>query len=58
MASIIHQYYNAFMIKYADTLLPGHLKAMNAILGCRTPNGIQLRNTLIHLRNCHFLLKI
>jgi len=42
MASIIHQYYNAFMIKYADTALPGHLKAMNAILGCRTPASGEL----------------
>ncbi len=42
MASIIHQYYDAFMIKYADTALPGHLKAMNAILGCRTPDSGEL----------------
>ncbi|MBW2742190.1 MAG: transposase zinc-binding domain-containing protein [Deltaproteobacteria bacterium] len=42
MASIIHQYYNAFMIKYAGTALPGHLKAMNAILGCRTPDSGEL----------------
>jgi len=38
LASIIHQYYNAFMIKYAGTILPGHLKAMNAICSCRTPD--------------------
>ena len=42
MASIIHQYYDAFMIKYADTLLPGHLKAMNAIRSCRTPDSGEL----------------
>ena len=28
LASIINQYYDAFVIKYADTALPGHLKAM------------------------------
>ncbi len=42
MAAIIHQYYNAFMIKYADTVLPGHLKAMNAICSCRTPDSGEL----------------
>jgi len=25
LASIIHQYYNAFIAKYADSALPGHL---------------------------------
>jgi len=30
LASIIHQYYNAFINKHGDTVLPGHLKAMNA----------------------------
>ena len=42
MASIIHQYYDAFMIKYGDTALPGHLKALNAMLGCRTPDSGEL----------------
>jgi hypothetical protein len=42
MASIIHQYYDTFMIKYADTALPGHLKAMNAIRSCRTPDSGEL----------------
>jgi len=42
LASIINQYYNAFMSKYGDTALPGHLKAMNAILGCRTPGSGEL----------------
>jgi len=39
LASIINQYYDAFMIKYAGTVLPGHLKAMNAIRRCRTPDS-------------------
>ncbi|MDL2124990.1 MAG: IS91 family transposase [Deltaproteobacteria bacterium] len=42
MASIINQYYDAFMVKYADTVLPGHLKAMNAIRRCRTPDSGEL----------------
>jgi len=42
MAPIIHQYYDAFMIKHGDTVLPGHLKAMNAVLGCRTPASGEL----------------
>jgi hypothetical protein len=42
LSSIINQYYDAFMIKYADTVLPGHLKAMNAICSCRTPDSGEL----------------
>jgi len=42
MASIINQYYDAFIIKYADTALPGHLKAMNAIRRCRTSDSGEL----------------
>ena len=42
MASIINQYYDAFMLKYAGTVLPGHLKAMNAICSCRTPDSGEL----------------
>ena len=38
MASIINQYYDAFIAKYADSALPGHLKALNAIGRCRTPD--------------------
>ena len=39
LASIINQYYDAFIAKHADTLLPGHLKALNAIRRCRTPDS-------------------
>ena len=42
MASIINQYYDAFIAKYADTLLPSHLKALNAISRCRTPDSGEL----------------
>ncbi len=38
MVSIINQYYDAFIARHADTLLPGHLKALNAIRHCRTPD--------------------
>jgi len=39
MASIVKQYYNAFTTKYCDTALPGHKKALNCILRCRTPDS-------------------
>ena len=39
LASIINQYYDSFMAKYSDTLLPEHLKAINAIRRCRTPDS-------------------
>ncbi len=42
MASIINQYYDSFMTKYGDTVLPGHRKALNAIRDCRTPYSGEL----------------
>ena len=42
LASIIHQYFDTFIIKYADTVLPSHLKAINAIRDCRTPDSGEL----------------
>ncbi len=42
MASIINQYHDAFMTKYGDAALPGHLKAINAIRSCRTPDSGEL----------------
>lgn len=41
-APIIHQYRDAFMKKYGNTVLPGHLKAMDAICSCRTPDSGEL----------------
>jgi len=38
LASIVNQYYDAFLNSYGDTALPGHLKALNAIGRCRTPD--------------------
>jgi hypothetical protein len=42
LASIIHHYHEAFMAKYADRLLPTHLKALDAIMRCRTPQAGEL----------------
>jgi len=42
LAAIIDQYYDAFIAKHADTLLLGHLKALNAIRRCRTPDSGEL----------------
>jgi len=42
LAAIIHQYYDAFMDKYGATVLPGHIKAINAICSCRTPDAGEL----------------
>jgi hypothetical protein len=39
LAAVINQYYDAFKDKYAGSVLPGHLKAMNAICSCRTPDS-------------------
>ena len=38
LASIVDQYYDVFIAKYAESALPGHLKALNAIRNCRTPD--------------------
>ena len=50
LAAIISQYYDAFMLKYAGTVLPGHLKAMNAICSCRTPDSGEL---YVQCPDCH-----
>ena len=42
LASIINQYYDAVIAKYAKILFPIHLKALNAILRCRTPDSGEL----------------
>ena len=43
LASIIHQYLPAFTSDYADRLLPGHLKAIGAMLSCRTLEAGEIR---------------
>ena len=50
LASIIHQYHKAFISKYGDTVLTGHLKAMNAIVSCRTPDFGEL---YVHCPDCN-----
>ncbi len=42
LVAIISQYYSALKIKYAQKLLPGHYKALNAICRCRTPDSGEL----------------
>lgn len=39
LAEIVNQYYDPFMAKYGDGILPGQLNALNAILQCRTPES-------------------
>lgn len=38
-AAIVDQYHDAFQVKYGSRLLPGHLRAINAIIRCRTPHA-------------------
>jgi len=42
LASILDQYHDAFQAKYGSRLLPGHLRAIDAISSCRTPEAGQL----------------
>lgn len=42
LAPIVDQYYDAFTAKYAASILPGHLRALNAIRRCRTPDSGQV----------------
>lgn len=42
LTSIIHHYYDAFVKKYGNLLLPGHYNAINSMLRCRTPDSGEL----------------
>lgn len=42
LALILDQYHDAFQAKYGSRLLPGHLRAIDAIRRCRTPESGQL----------------
>ena len=42
LASLIHQYQDAFLSKYGSRILPGHLAAIGAITRCRTPEAGEL----------------
>ncbi len=42
MASIVKQYYSAFLESHNKSILPSHLKALNAITRCRTSQSGEL----------------
>ncbi len=42
LASIVNQYHDAFLTKYGESALPSHLKTLNAISRCRTPDSGEL----------------
>ena len=54
LAAIVHHYYEAFKANYAARLLPAHLKALDAIMRCRTPQAgeLQLRCTACDALMC------
>lgn len=39
LSEIVNQYYNPFMAKYANTVLPSQLNALNSIRRCREPDS-------------------
>jgi hypothetical protein len=49
LALILDQYHDAFQAKYGSRLLPGHLRAIDAIIRCRTPEAGQL---LVQCTDC------
>ena len=51
LASIFDQYHVAFQAKYGSRLLPGHLRAIEAIRCCRTPKAGQL---LVQCTGCGY----
>jgi hypothetical protein len=42
LAHIINEYYDVFLTRYRDTLLPGQLKALNVMRCCRTSEAGQI----------------
>lgn len=42
IASVINEYYDAFLTQYGDTALPSHVKALNAMRHCRTSESGEL----------------
>ncbi len=42
LASLVHQYYEPLIERYSGTILPEQLKALTAILRCRTPASGEL----------------
>lgn len=49
MSTIVDHYFDAFSEKYEDQALPGHWKALQAILRCRTPDSGEL---YVHCPDC------
>lgn len=49
LASILDQYHDAFQLKYGSRLLPAHLRAIEAIRCCRTPEAGQV---LVQCTDC------
>jgi hypothetical protein len=50
LATLVHQYYDAFMARFGKTLLPDQSKALDAILRCRTPAAGEL---YVQCPDCH-----
>ncbi len=42
LAHIIDEYYDAFLTRYRDAVLPGQMKALSAMRSCRTPEAGQI----------------
>ena len=51
LTTLIKTYRDAFEVKYAKSLLPGHRRALDAIIRCRTPAAgeVLVRLSLIHI---------
>ena len=50
LASIMGQYHDALLVKYGSRLLPSHLRAIQAISQCRTPEAGEL---FVHCPDCN-----
>jgi hypothetical protein len=54
LAAILNQYHDVFQAKYGSRLLPGHLRAIDAIQRCRTPEfGQRTKGDTRITRGCH-----
>ncbi len=49
ITSIINQYYDEYISKYGNSILPSHFNAINAIRRCRTPDSGEL---YVRCTNC------
>jgi len=50
LATLVHQYYDVFMARFGETLLPDQRKALDASLRCRTPASGEL---YVQCPDCH-----